>query len=156
MYDAVKSENVRCTSSSDILEANVLMNSELSQNSFIYEEGQEKLLAAEICEYISTRADRNNDLEINIINCFKPSATEIIFRRLRKYNIDYHNSKYFANYYAGELQIVFFAAVHDKCSRLFVSISDSIKQKTTKRASYSQPFTLDMYANAKTFEDDKF
>jgi hypothetical protein len=60
------------------------MNSVPSGGSFTYEEGQEKLLAAEICEYLDISADRDYDVEINISNCFKPSVTEKIFRSLRE------------------------------------------------------------------------
>jgi hypothetical protein len=59
------------------------MNSGPSKKSFIYEEGQEKLLAAEISKYLD-RADRSYDVEINISNCFQPSVTEIIFRTLKE------------------------------------------------------------------------
>jgi hypothetical protein len=47
----VKLEKFWCASIPEVLETNVLMNFAPSEGSFIYEEGQEKLLAAEICEY---------------------------------------------------------------------------------------------------------
>jgi hypothetical protein len=103
------------------------MNSVRSDGSFIYEEGQEKLLATDICEYLDISADRDYDVEINISNCCKPSVTGNLFRTLREeYDIKCRNRKFFANYYTGELRIVFVTDAHDQCSNLFLKISKRI------------------------------
>jgi hypothetical protein len=127
------------------------MNSAPAEGSFFYEKGQEDSLAQEISDYLDT-ADRSYDVEINISNCFKPSATETIFSSLRDIGIE--SPKFSANYYIGKLQIVIVTPAHDKCSLLFISIWLSIIKKTADWASYLHPFDLDMYANIETFKDD--
>jgi hypothetical protein len=154
------SSNIRKSSVSDRLQSDPPITppaSALSRYSappekvFIYEEGKEDSLAQEISDYLDT-ADRSYDVEINIVNCFKPSATETIFSSLRDIGIE--SPKFSANYYIGKLQIVMVTPAHDKCSLLFISIWLSIIKKTADWASYLHPFDLNMYANIETFKDD--
>jgi hypothetical protein len=64
--------------------------------------------------------------------------------------------KFFANYRTGELSIVIVSKVHKMCDDLLRLLSRSLTEKNHMKPGLSGCKVLDMYANARSFNDREY